>query len=199
MSTAEAIYNYIAALVAGRLFTTQELLHLGTRDAVDACLYRMVKAGQIIRWANGIFIRAEESDNRIPSVLEIATVKARRFGKKIAQHGLDAAHALGLSDEGNPTPTFLACCRTTSFLFAKTTRIRLRGTVPRKLFLLDQFGDSVVKALWHLGEKVVTVELVKKLIDKLTPAQIKQVRTMRDKMPSWMSDIMVFLWEAQPA
>jgi len=159
----------------------------------------MVKGGEIIRWAWGVFMRAEETDNRVPSAFEIATVKAKRFGKKIAQHGLDAAHALGLTDEGNPTPTYLACSRNTSFLFAKRTRIRIRGTVPRKLLLLDQFGESVVKALWHLGENSVTVELVRKLIDKFTPTEKKQVRAMRGKMPSWMSDSLVLLWQAQPA
>jgi len=198
MSTAEAIYQYIAALAEGVLFATQELLALGSRDAIDACLYRMVKAGKIIRWTPGVFIRAEEH-NRVPSALEVATIKARVFGKKIAQHGLDAAQSLGLVDEGNPTPTVLACCRHSSFLFAKKIRIHIRGTVPRKLFLLDQFGESVVKALWHLGKEIATDELIEKFLDQLNPTQRKQVRAMRRKMPGWMSDRMMPLWEARAA
>jgi hypothetical protein len=198
MSTAEAIYQYIAALAEGMLFATQELLQMGSRDAIDACLYRMVKVGKIIRWTSGVFIRAEEH-NRVPSALEVATFKARVFGKKIAQHGLDAAHALGLVDAGNPTPTFLACCRHSSFLLAKKTRIHTHGTVPRKLLLLDQFGESVVKALWHLGEKNATEDLIEKFLDKLTPTQRKQVQAMRRKMPGWMSTRMMALWEARAA
>ena len=61
MSTAAALEKYVAALPEGKAFATREVLHLGTRSAIDQGLYSMVKAGKLIRWARGIFIRAEKN------------------------------------------------------------------------------------------------------------------------------------------
>jgi len=196
MNTSQAIRKYIFSLPEGTLFTTGDLLDLGRRAAIDQCLHLMVKSVEIIRWTPGVFMRAEEINNRVPSALEVAIVKARRFGKEIAQHGKDAAAKLGLCEEGNQTPTFLTNAKTSSFLFARQVRVRLHGTVPRKLFTPDQLGDSVVKAFWQMGNNDETIELIWKMIERLNAAQKKQVSAMRSKMPSWMSDCLFF---ASPA
>jgi len=192
MNTSKAIRQYIFSLPDGTLFTTGDLLDLGRRAAIDQCLHLMVKSGEIIRWTPGVFMRAEEINNRVPSALEVAIVKARRFGKEIAQHGNDAAAKLGLCEQGNQTPTYLANGKTSSFLFARKVRIRLHGTVPRKLFSLDRFGESVVKAFWQMGNNDATIELIWKTIDRFNAAQKKQVSAMRSEMPSWMSDCLLF-------
>jgi hypothetical protein len=201
MNTSKIIRKYIFSLSKGTLFTTGAVLdlgpELGTRAAIDQCLYNMVKAGEIIRWTSGVFMRAEETNNRTPSALELAIVKARRFGKEIAQHGKDAAHFLRLGEEGNKTPTYLANSKTSSFLFAKNVRIRIQGTVPRKLFSRDQLGESVVKAFWQMGNNDATIELFQKTMDRFNEVQKKQVLAMHSKMPSWLSDCMVLRW--QPA
>lgn len=70
----------------GDMFTTRELLRYGNRNAIDQILYRLVKAGIIIRLAWGVFVRQDDyQDSRIPlpGPMEVARVKARAFCREV--------------------------------------------------------------------------------------------------------------------
>jgi hypothetical protein len=130
-ATAKAIRAHIRALPKGVLFTTQDLRGLGKRSAIDQCLSRSVAKGEIVRWARGVFARAEKVD-RVPSAEEIATVKARAFGKQIVKVG-NAAELPESSEQANRCANYLVDGRSSSFLFDSNVRIRMHGTARRNL------------------------------------------------------------------
>ena len=82
--TAKLVRNHIANLGAGMIFSTQELLGLGTRNNIDQCLSRMCRKRQIDRLASGTYV-VPDVETEPPSSYDIAQVKARAFSKTICQ------------------------------------------------------------------------------------------------------------------
>jgi len=91
----------------------------------------MVAKGEIVRWARGVFARAEKV-NRIPSAEEVARVKARAFGKQIVKVG--NAKSPGSTAQANRSTNYLVNGRSSSFVFNGRVRIRMHGTARRDLF-----------------------------------------------------------------
>ena len=152
MSTIQRILNAIHRIARGELFSTRRFLSLGSRGAVDQALYCLVKQGAIIRVARGLFLKRGSGQ---PCVLAVARAKAEAFGRRIFQHGADAAHALGLGGEANHSPTFAINGRSSSFRFGRTV-IRFVSVSPRKQVGDDSLLGQVVRAMWHLGRERFT-------------------------------------------
>jgi len=118
MSTTKAVRAYINSLPEGDLFTSIELRKLWSGTAVDQCLHRMVDNGEITRWARGVFSRKD--GNRIPSIEEVAIIKARSFGKEIA--AADTFDSTG-RDKSENFHSYLANGRSSSFVLQGKFRI----------------------------------------------------------------------------
>ncbi len=71
---AEQILEQVAGLREGASVSAKELLHLGTRAAVDQALSRLVKRGQLLRAGRGLYVRPVETrfGQRPPSVADVA-------------------------------------------------------------------------------------------------------------------------------
>ncbi len=89
MYTSSQIRRHIFRLHDNAIFSTREFLNFGKRAAVDKCLSRLVKRGEIIRLARGLFKRFD--GNTLPLTRIVADCKAKAFGKQIVTHALDAA------------------------------------------------------------------------------------------------------------
>jgi len=137
MSTADLIRKHIADLSPEALFTTRDLLCYGTRSGVDNAVSSMVKSGEIIRVARGVF--ASPARKKPVTVFEVATVKAQSFGRKIFTHAANIAAKLGLLSESGSEYYFATDGRTSSFRFGSTV-IHFKGTSLKRMVL----GDSPV-------------------------------------------------------
>jgi hypothetical protein len=80
MSCHGEILNFISALPSGAWFATQQVLNLGTREAIDQCLYRLVKCGYLTRIAWGLFTLRTTEQTFEP--LAVAKFKARNIPKE---------------------------------------------------------------------------------------------------------------------
>ena len=81
-SVAKTVRNKIAEFGKNVLFTSKHLLGCGSRNAVDIALWRLVKAGKVLRLTSGVFMRVLEG-LQMPSTMEIAQIKAERFSKRL--------------------------------------------------------------------------------------------------------------------
>jgi hypothetical protein len=81
-SVARKVRDLIAEFGTNVLFTSKNLLGCGRRNAVDIEVYRLVKAGKILRVAAGVFMRIVEG-MELPSMLKTACVKANRFSRRL--------------------------------------------------------------------------------------------------------------------
>ena len=102
-SMADKIMNRGAAYASGRwVCTPKDFLDLGSREAVDQALSRLVKAGQLRRVSHGLYDMPRFSNvlkRLAPVDLDAAIAAlARRDGARIMPDGLVAANHLGLTN-----------------------------------------------------------------------------------------------------
>ena len=189
LSTAHRIKKEIDFLPRDQIFTTQELLHLGGRNAIDAELYRLVKAKAISRLARGVFIKADATRKAI-TTLKVAEAKAKAFGKTICLYGETAVHKLGLSKSlSNKTnrETFYTSGATSSFKFADKT-IQFISASPKKRALPENRFGLVIKAAWHLGRRNLykVKPRVRHIAFNLKRKEILEFKKHLKKSPLWL-------------
>ena len=101
--TADKIMKRVSAHGRGRwVCTPKDFLDLGSREAVDQALSRLVKADQLRRVGHGLYDMPRMSDvlkRPAPVDLDAAIAAlARRDGVRIMPDGLAAANQLGLTN-----------------------------------------------------------------------------------------------------
>jgi len=99
---AKQVLEHASRLPEGTPLAAKELLHLGSRAAVDQVLSRLVGRGTLLRAGRGIYVRPVESrfGSRAPSALKMVEGLATQRGETIVPHGAAAANALGLTTQG---------------------------------------------------------------------------------------------------
>lgn len=81
-SIASRVRDFVQNVGSGELFTTGQLLNLGSRNAIDIALFRLVKNGFLLRLAAGVFAKSQSSFETF-SIQDIVREKAARFNKSI--------------------------------------------------------------------------------------------------------------------
>ncbi len=193
MLAAVRIREHIKNIRQGALFTTRHFLGCGSRSAVDQALYNLVKARVIVRIARGVFMK---EGSALPSVYEVAKIKAESFGKQIYQHGADAAYALGFPGRRNGSPTFVCSGRTSSFRFGDII-ICLVGASPRKLCGQDSLAGKLIRAMWYLGKANCTATLLVQSYSAWGSAS-RELHAAAPMLPAWMNDLLHWLRANSP-
>lgn len=169
------------------LFTTRDLLGLGSRSSIDNAVSKLVLDGQICRIVQGLF--SLSTRKKTVTLLEVATVKANSFGRKIIEHAANIASNLGLTDEGNPDGErwFATDGRTSSFMFG-TIRICFKSTSQRKMVMGDDIAGQALRALCFIGKKNMTRETITIATAHLNHAERLRTGRMCALIPYWLSD-----------
>jgi hypothetical protein len=87
MSVMKKIRVFLDGLSSGIIFSTQGLIHLGSRSAVDTALSRLNQEGIIQRLAWGIYLNTPDKKKICIDFIQTALFKAQAFGRKILPHG----------------------------------------------------------------------------------------------------------------
>jgi hypothetical protein len=100
----QQILELVAGLPEGATISAKELLHLGSRAALDQALSRLVRRGTLMRAGRGVYVRPVETrfGVRAPSVEKVVEAIAGLRGETVVPHGAAAARA-GPHDAG-PRP-----------------------------------------------------------------------------------------------
>ena len=98
---AKQVLEHAAGLPEGAPLVAKELLHLGSRAAVDQALSRLVQRGALLRAGRGLYVLPVESrfGTRAPSAAKVVEGLANQRGETIVPHGAAAANALGLTTQ----------------------------------------------------------------------------------------------------
>jgi hypothetical protein len=195
MSCHGEILDFISALPCGAWFSTQQVLNLGTREAIDQCLYRLVKCGYLTRIAWGLFtLRTNE---QIFEPLAVAIFKAQIFKKKVTIHGLDIASRLGLAARDLAQPLYSVHGVSSAFQSMKR-EISLKSYSPRKIALGDSPIGEIISALWFLGEKNCDNSAVARALSTLNPERVRELAQSAHRMPGWLTRKLRFNIGYQP-
>lgn len=186
MSCQGKILNFINALPHGAWFATQQVLNLGTREAIDQTLYRLVKCGYLTRIAWGVFTLRFGEQTFEP--LAVATFKAKMFKKKVTVHGLDIAKRIGLIAD-TTEQTLYSVYGVSSCFQSQKREIRLKSYSARKISLEGSSVGETISALWFVGRENCDFETVQAAMSTLSKDDIRELGQSADRMPGWLTRI----------
>jgi hypothetical protein len=186
-TVAQRVLAHAAGLPEGTPLTAKELLHLGSRAAVDQVLSRLVQRGSLLRAGRGIYVRPIESrfGTRAPSAVKMTEGLANQRGETIVSHGAAAANALGLTTQVPMRAVYLTSGPSRRLKLG-AQRVELRHAPLWQLIFPGRAAGEVVRALAWLGPEKAG-DAILKLRAKLPASELKEVTSVRSRLPTWMA------------
>ena len=169
--------------------TPKDFLGLGSREAVDQALSRLVKAGQLRRVGHGLYDMPRMSDvlNRPAPVDWDAAIAAlaRRDGVRIIPDGLVAANRLGLTNAVPAKASYVTDGPTRALkIDGRTARFRHAG--PGVMQWDGKPAAPVAQALRWLGPDKATDPQVISILRRDLPDNVKRDLVQNSGgLPGW--------------
>ena len=189
-SMADRIMKRVSARGRGRwVCTPKDFLDLGSRQAVDQALSRLVKAGQLRRAGRGLYDLPRTSGvlkRPAPVDLDAAVAAlARRDGIRILPDGAAAAHGLGLTD-AVPAKASYATDGASRTVEIDGRTIRFRHAGPRVMRWTGRPAAPVAQALRWLGPDATADARVVSILKRRLPNAVKQDLYVNGRdLPGW--------------
>ncbi|EAQ81515.1 DUF6088 family protein [Blastopirellula marina] len=191
----QAIDSKIVAAIRSRgrgaVFVPADFLEIGSREAVDVALHRLVRQGTIRRMARGIYDFPKEHPvlgPLEPSAEEIAQALAGRDRTRLQPAGAYAANALGLSEQVPAKVVFLTDGPARTVKIGSTT-IQLRRTTPKNMEAAGRLSGLLIQALRELGQEHVTQQRIDHLKRTIPAGKRRQLLKDIRLAPAWMHPI----------
>jgi hypothetical protein len=193
--SSQAIDSQIVAAIRRRgrgfVFVPTDFLDIGSREAVDVALHRLVRQGMIRRLARGVYDFPKEHPVLgllAPPAEAVARALAGRDRTRLQPAGAYAANVLGLSDQVPAKVVFLTDGPTRTVRIGPTT-IQLRRTTPKNMDAAGRLSGLLIQALRELGQEHVTRER-RDHLKCILPAD-KRRELLKDLRlaPAWMHPI----------
>ena len=193
------IVSHIEASDPGRVWVPADFSHLGSRDAVDKALQRLVAAGRLRRIDRGLYDRPKINSltkkATAPDYRAVIDAIARRDQLRLMVDGMTAANDLGLTDAVPAMVTIHTDARRRSIQLDKLT-IHFKLTAPSRLYWAGRPAMRVVQALYWLKDMLPSdrPRVLKRLTALLAdPAQGDAIRQDLligfSKLPAWMQEL----------
>lgn len=178
----------------GSLFFIENFLTKTNSDAIRKALERLVKKGEIIRIAQGIYVRPASDPllgQLTPSIETIAKAIAKRDKARIVPTGVYALNRLGLSTQVPMNVVFLTDGSPRCIPIGKCS-IKFKKVTPKNLMAKGEISGMVIQALRVIGKDKVTSEELSKiryLLKKESPANIIHDAGIA---PAWIAKILTW-------
>jgi len=173
------------------VFVPSDFLDLGSREAVDLVLHRLVRKGTIRRLVRGVYDFPKEHPVLgllAPSADTVARALAGRDRTRLQPAGAYAANLLGLSEQVPAKVVFLTDGPSRTVKIGPTT-IQLRRTTPRNMEAAGRLSGLLMQAFRELGEEHITPDR-RGYLKRTIPAD-KRRELLKDLRlaPAWMHPI----------
>jgi len=170
----DTILDRIRQQGRGKVFIPKDFLDLGSRDATDQSLSRLVRSGDILRLGRGLY-HYPQINQRLgiplgPELDEIADALARQTGSRVVPSGAVAANRLGLSTQVPGKPVYLSDGRTRQVKIGNMT-IQIRHAPPKELPVGSRTSAMVFQALRYLGQTAIDDKVIGQIRRALSPDQ----------------------------
>lgn len=160
----------------------------GNEKVISRALSSEEKRGNVIRLANGVYLRPKNTRFGVvyPSVDEMVNAIARRDRAKVQPCGVTALNILGLSTQVPTKYTYLTSGSSRKLKLGNRL-VELKRSVPKNFAFKTVLGALLMQALKSLGEKNISkqeIEQIHKLVSEETQKEaFKQDLSL---MPIWM-------------
>jgi hypothetical protein len=184
---AKQVLEHASRLPEGAPLVAKELLHLGSRAAIDQVLSRLVSRGTLLRAGRGIYVLPVESrfGTRAPSAVKLIEGLAIQRGETIVPHGAAAANALGLTTQVPMRAVYLTSGRS-RHLKLGAQMVEFRHAPIWQLIFPGRAAGEVVRALAWLGPGK-SAAAIQKLRSRLPSSELEEVASARARLPTWMA------------
>jgi len=176
----------------GTLFFIENFLSKNNSEAVRKALERLVKKGEIMRVAQGIYVRPA-SDPVIgqltPTIEAIAKAIAKRDKARIVPTGDYALNRLGLSTQVPMNVVFLTDGAPRKINIAGR-KITLKKTTPKNVSAIGEISKLATQALRSIGSTKVTPEEIQKIQNLLRKEKPTHLEHDFYLAPTWIKEIM---------
>lgn len=174
----------------GKVFIPKDFLDLGSRQAADQSLSRLVKSGNIQRLCRGLYhyprLNGRRGISPSPDLDEVVSALARRIGSRVVPSGAVAAYRLGLSSQVPTKPIYLTDGRTRQVRIGRTV-IEIRHAAPKELPVGSQTAAMVFQALRFLGKDAVDDRVVARIRRSLSPDQRSELLRDANYTTDWIA------------
>lgn len=156
-----ALKSHITALIEaaepGQVWVPTDFAQLGSRDAVDKTLQRMVHAGELRRIDRGLYDRPKINSltkrPTTPDYRAVVEAIARRDHLRMLVDGMTAANDLGLTDAVPARVTIHTDTRRRTIQLDKLS-IDFKQTSPSRLYWAGHPAMRIVQALYWLKASI---------------------------------------------
>ena len=187
---ADKIMQRVSVHDSGRwVCTPKDFLDLGSREAVDQALSRLVKAGRLRRVGHGLYDRPRISNvlNR-PAPVDLGAAiaaLARRDGVRIMPDGLVAANQLGLTNAVPAKASYVTDGHSRTLKIDGRT-VQFRHASPSVMRWAGRPAAPVVQALRWLGPRAILNGEIVSTLSRHLPEDVKLdlLHNCRD-LPGW--------------
>ena len=140
----------------GALLCPNNLLHLGSRAAVDQALSRLARKGELMRVCQGVYVRPTQTQFGPcpPSIEKVIESLSSMLGETIVPCGGALANILGLTTQVPVRSVYLTSGRSRKLNFGKLV-VELRHAPRWQLVAPYRPAGDAVRALAWLGPEEV--------------------------------------------
>lgn len=204
-----SVADRISSAPTAQVWTPVDFLDLGSRDAVDKALQRLVQAGQLRRIDRGLYDtpRINKLTNRpaVADYRQIIYALARRDQVRMLVDGLTAANDLGLTT-AVPAHVVIHTDARRRSIHLDNLVIEFKQTAPSKLYWAGRPAMRIVQALRWLKDTLPTdrdrilAQLSVVLNDRRHGKALRDdLRAGIGTLPAWMQAIVRALLDADTA
>lgn len=183
----ETILAYVNRSPEGQVLSPKELLHLGSRSAVDQALSRLSRDGYLIRVDRGAYVSPVRKGTgvRPPSAIKVIESLAALSGELIAPDGVTSAISLGLEELGRSTGAYFTSGRSRTLMIGNSAVV-LHHAPAWMLMLGNSPAGAAVRAMAWKGPTAADQTLTK-IRHALSNPEWQTLMACRAALPSWMA------------
>lgn len=187
-SLVKAVINHVGKAPEGTPVAAKELLHLGTRAAVDQTLSRLVRRGRLMRVGRGLYVRPIEGrfGVRPPEPAAVVQAIVEQRGESVVPHGAAEANELGLTTQVPVREVYLTSGPTRKLKLGNQV-IELRHAPAWQLALPGRKAGALIRALAWLGPEQArhAIEAVR---GGLPESERNAAVELRRMLPAWLAE-----------
>lgn len=188
----DAILKRIRSAGRGKAFTPKDFRDLGSRDAIDKALSRLVGSDELQRLGRGLYYFPRMNPRLkipvAPGIDEIAEAIGRQTGSRLVPSGAVAANRLGLSTQVPAKPVYLSDGRSRRVRVGPY-ELQIKHVAPKELPTGSRTSALVFQALRHLGRQAMDEGTVKTLRAALSARQKRELLEDSRYTTDWIASV----------
>ncbi|MFO7971511.1 MAG: DUF6088 family protein [Desulfobacterales bacterium] len=191
-NTEYKILRHIKKARRGTLFFHENFTAYGNTETVKKALQRLVKKGELMRAAHGVYVRPQKDPvlgTITPGIEDIAKAIAKRDRARIVPTGIFALNKLGLSTQVPLNIIYLTDGAARKIKIGNHT-ISFKKATPKNVAAVGEISKLVIQALRSIGKDNITkaeINKIRELLRKEKPTRLEHDIRLA---PVWIKDIM---------